>query len=293
MKKVLKTLIAVMMAVMLVFSVTACKDGGNGDDGVGVKYKKIDGVYTIYEYVQEEGVTELDLGKALGEGVTDVRIKKGAFSGNSKLTKIIVPDVVTKIDAGAFEKMGALVTLELPFIGQSAKSDVYYAESKKDEGKAVDSARTIAHIFGAEEYDLGAPVTVSYDDKSTTTCYMPLTFREVIVNATNEYSIPMYAFSGAVNLTSVVLNGKVDAIGQSAFSGCKELTAIELPETTVTVYENAFNGCAKLKTLTVKATAITVKDGAFVGTKLARTALDGKVNDLTDAMKDKIFGEVE
>lgn len=293
MKKVLKTLIAVMMAAMLVFSVTACKDSSNGDDGVGVEYKKIDGVYTIYEYVQEDDVTVLDLGEALEDDVTDVRIKKGAFSGNSKLTKIIVPDTVTKIDAGAFEKMGALVTLELPFIGESANSDAFYAESKKAEDKAVDAARTIAHLFGTEEYDMGAPVTVNYNDQSSSTCYMPLTFREVIVNATSEYSIPMYAFNGAVNLTSVVLKGKVDAIGENAFSGCKELTAIELPETTVTVYENAFNGCAKLKTLTVKAAEIIVKDGAFVGTKLARTALDGKVKDLTDAMKDKIFGEAE
>ena len=292
MKKVLKTLIAVMMAAMLVFSVTACKDGSNGDDGVGVEYKKIDGVYTIYNYGQEDDVTVLDLGEALGEDITDVRIKKGAFSGNSKLTKIIVPATVTKIDAGAFEKMGALVTLELPFVGESANSDIYYAESKKAEGKAVDSARTIAHLFGTEEYDMGAPVTVSYNDKSSTTCYMPLTFREVIINAESNYSIPMYAFSGAVNLTSVVLKGKVDAIGENAFKGCKELTEIELPETVTTICKDAFNGCAKLKTLTVKAETITVKEGAFVGTKLARTALDGRV-DFTEISKDKIFGEAE
>lgn len=293
MKKFLKTLIAVMMAAMLVFSVTACKNIGGDEELGGVKYKKIDGVYTVYEYVQEEDVTVLDLGEALGDDIDNVRIKKGAFSGNSKLTKIIVPTSVTKIDKGAFEKMGALVTLELPFIGESANSDAYYAESKTAEGKAVDAARTIAYIFGTEEYDMGAPVTVSYDSKSSTTCYMPLTFREVIVNATAEYSIPMYAFNGAVNLTSIVLKGKVDAIGQYAFAGCKELTAIELPETVVTVYENAFENCAKLKSLTVKAATITVKDGAFLGTKLARTALDGKVADLNDAMKDKIFGEVE
>lgn len=292
MKKVLKTLIAVMMAAMLVFSVTACKDGSNGDDGVGVEYKKIDGVYTIYNYGQEDDVTVLDLGEVLGEDITDVRIKKGAFSGNSKLTKIIVPATVTKIDAGAFEKMGALVTLELPFVGESANSDIYHAESKKAEGKAVDSARTIAHLFGTEEYDMGAPVTVSYNDKSSTTCYMPLTFREVIVNAESSYSIPMYAFSGAVNLTSVVLKGKVDAIGENAFKGCKELTEIELPETVVTICKDAFNGCAKLKTLAVKAETITVKEGAFVGTKLARTALDEKV-DFTKISKDKIFGEAE
>ena len=118
MKKVLKTLLVSLLAVCMVFPIAACDNTSNSANEPGLKYKKIHGVYTIYDYVQEEGVTTLDLGAKLPDDVTGVRIKKGAFEGNSTLKEIIVSDKVASIDAGAFQKMGALESLELPFIGK-------------------------------------------------------------------------------------------------------------------------------------------------------------------------------
>ena len=290
MKKVIKTVLVLMLALLLGLSMVACQDIDETPQEMKVKCKKIDGVYTVYDYVPGEGVTELNLDEVLDKDITDIRIKKGAFSGDSSLKKIIVPARVTSFDAGAFEEMGALESLEIPFVGASANSDAYYAESKAADGKAVDAARTIAHLFGTEEYDAGMAVTIKYDGTNSTTAYMPQTLREIVVNASEEYSIPMYAFNGAVNLTSIVLKGKIDAIGQNAFEGCKEIKEIELPETVATVYENAFLNCSKLNKLTVKK-ALDVKKGAFVGTKLAKDVLNDYVKDINDDIRKDIFGE--
>jgi hypothetical protein len=292
MKKFLKIIMAVALAVCFVLPVVGCDTGASSTSEPGLKYKKIGGVYTVYDYVQEEGVTTLDLGEKLPADVTNVRIKKGAFAGNATLTKIIVSDKITKIDKGAFEKMGALVTLEVPFIGKSAHSDVIVGETAKGEDKAVDAERTIAHFFGADEYDAGIAITVKHNVNDSTTCYMPLSFKEVIVNATSDYSIPMYAFNGAVNLSSIKLVGKIDLIGESAFDGVKELKEIEIPETVTKIYSGAFANCSKLATLKFSgiSTLKEVEENAFANTALKDTALDG-VLVLTAEQKADIFGK--
>ena len=292
MKKFLKILMAVALAVCFVLPVVGCDSSASGTDEPGLKCKKIGGVYTVYDYVQEEGVTVLDLGEKLPEDVTDVRIKKGAFSGNGTLTKIIVSDKVSKIDQGAFEKMSALVTLEVPFVGKSAHSDVTIGETAKGEDKAVDAERTIAHFFGTSEYDAGIAITVKYNANDSTTCYMPVTFKEVIVNATSDYSIPMYAFNGAVNLSYIKLNGKIDLIGENAFEGVKEIKEVEIPATVTKIYSSAFANCSKLATLKFSGTSTLkeVEENAFAGTALKDTALDGVLN-LSADEKVEIFGE--
>lgn len=276
----------------MLFPIAACNDSNGANDTPGLKYKKINGVYTVYDYVQEDGVTELDIGAKLPVDVTDVRIKKGAFEGNSQLQKIIVSDKITTIDEGAFQKMGALVSLELPFVGKNANSDVTLGETKKDEDKSVDSQRTIAHLFGTEEYDAGVAITVYYNENDSVTCYVPVTFKEVIVNATTEYSIPMYAFNGAVNLTAITIKGKIDEIGEYAFAGVKELTTAYIPATVTTIRVGAFKNCAKLATLKIEvgSTLSKVEKEAFVSTKIKDTAFDGILT-LTDAQKADIFGE--
>ncbi len=291
MKKVLKLLLISVLTVCMCLPIVACSNGNTGSSTPGLKVKKINGVYTIFDYVQEEGVEELNIGASLADGVSDVRIRKGAFEGNSSLKKIIVSDKVTEIDEGAFQKMSALESLELPFVGKTAHSDAYIGETKKDEDKAVDAARTIAYLFGTEEYDAGVSISVSYNSASKTTCYMPYTLKEIIVNATSDYSIPMYAFSGAVNLNKIVLKGKIDAIGEYAFSGVKELTEITIPTTVKSIYTGAFKDCTKLAKLNISGVTLNkVEKQAFVNTALKDTALNGAIT-LTAEQKTEIFGE--
>ncbi len=294
MKKLLKILLISLLAISMIMPIMACSNPSDSSKTPGLKYKKNakTGNYEITSYIQEEGVTVLDLGAKLPAEATSVRIKKDAFSGNSKLTKVIVPETVVLIDAGAFAKMSALEVLEVPFIGKTANADTYYGESKKHEDKATDSARTIAHFFGSSEYDAGIKVDISYNSASSQSCYMPLSLKEIVVKNSAGYRIPMYAFNGAVNLTSIKLEGKITAIGENAFANVKQLAKMEIPESVEKIHNNAFNGCENLSTLTFigKSKLNTVEKNAFKGTKLNDTALDSVIT-LSAEQKTEIFGE--
>lgn len=278
MKKFLNMIITVALVTIVALSMVACTNTTtNSSDKKGLLIKKIDGVYTVYDYVDDgSNLDTLDMGEIFAQkeiADEDVRIKKGAFDGNSTLKKIIVPANVVTIDAGAFRNMQKLETLEVPFIGLSSNADAYYRETGSAEGKATDAARTIAHFFGTESYDAGQAITINYG-ASTVTCFMPVTFANVIVNASGEldcretYGIPMYAFNGATNLKSIELKGdKLGAIGVNAFGGCVALTKVEIPATVKTIYEDAFKGCAKLETVTIKGSNVDIRDGAFEDTK--------------------------
>lgn len=255
MKKALKIFLASLLVFAMALTLTACS-GNDNNSKKGLLVKKIDGVYTVYDYVDAgNGITELDIGKSLAsKGINEeYNIKEGAFEGNNTLTKIIVSGKVNEIDAGAFKDMISLRTLEVPFIGRNVNSDAYYLESAASEGKSVDRERTIAHFFGDTIYDEGSKVTVNYGAGSAI-CFVPKNFHEIIVNATltaegkDAYYIPMYAFNGATNLYKVTLKGdKLGGVGDSAFANCSKLSEVIIEGANLDVKDNAFSGCAQLK----------------------------------------------
>ena len=271
MKKILKILIVSIIALACALSMVGCDDPQNKNNEPGLHYKKINGVYTIYKYNAQEGVEVLDIDSAIADkSIVNIRIRKGAFAGNNSLKSIIVPERVTEIEAGAFKDMKVLESITLPFVGKNANADAYLGQTKDAVNKSVDKARTIAHLFGTEEYDAGLAITVNYDSVNSSTVYVPRTFKSVTVKTSAEYTIPMYAFSGAANLLEVKIEGNVKGVGESAFYNCKEL-----------------------RTLTITAPLTIVYKNALVGTKVARTALDGvSTLTLTDEIKNDIFGEI-
>ena len=252
MKRFLKVLLTAILLVGLVLCSVGCGEGRNAkEETPGLKYKKDadTGFYTIYGYVQEQDVYELDLGKATdkdGNAIVVGKIASGAFSGNDALTKIIVPDTVTEISAGAFKNMNSLEELVLPFIGKTANSDAYPDETNgegksKDVEKSTNIERTLAYLFGTEAYDKGAKVTVKYGTE-TAEYYIPAYFKKVTVKVktSEEYSIPMYAFSGMGLIREVELCEGVVAIGDNAFSSCHDLTNVVIPSSVTKIYKEAF-----------------------------------------------------
>jgi hypothetical protein len=273
MKKALKTFFVALLVLAVSVACVACTGDGQTVTAKGLKIKKIDGVYTIYDYVDEgNGVTELDIGAILAEkNITEkYNIKSGAFADNDTLTKIIVSNKVNEVGAGAFRNMKALQSLEVPFVGKTVNADAFPYETAAAADKSVDRERTLAHYFGTESYEQSTKILINYGS-SNLACYVPMTFKEVVVNATvtvegkDFYSIPMHAFDGATNLTSIVLKGdKLGAIGQNAFNGCVNVKNIVIPSTVTTIYENAFSNCTKLETV-ITSSNLEIKDNAFNG----------------------------
>ena len=291
MKKVFNLLLIAVLAVVTAFSTVGCTvDPSSSNSKKGISGSLVEEcVYEIRHYYAEDGVDTLDLGELkLPAGATEIRIKKNAFKNNDTLKSIVVPATVTEIETGAFSNMQILESIELPFVGRYAKADAYYYENAKAEKKAVDAERTIAHIFGTEEYDDGSAVTVNYGAGSTT-CYMPVTLDKIVINAAEDYSIPMYAFNGMAK-GSVELKGNVIAIGEKAFAGTG-FASITLPATVKTIYTGAFDGASVQSVIFADgASEIVVKAEAFANCKLLKKVGFSTVNANTVDLS--VFSEI-
>lgn len=291
MKKLFKILITLILVVTTAFTVIGCNGGGNGatgEKGVFCKKDSKTGTYILYDYVADGTTTSLDVASAVtnkyGKDAIVGSIKKGAFSGDNSLTEIIVPDTVTEIAGGAFEKMRKLEKITLPFIGRTANSDAYIGESyKENEEDCINEERIFCYIFGTEEYEDSSKITANYG-AATVDYYLPANFESVSVGSNKEgaelYSIPAYAFNGLSILLNVKLLDNIDAIGEYAFGNCSALGSVNISKNVKTIYNNAFEGCAQLKTgLTFDegATLETIKDKAFYKTEIKNLVLPSSV----------------
>ncbi len=283
MNKVLKHIIITVLALVCACSFIACTDGEDGTKDKGLLCKKINGVYTIYKYVDEgEGVTELDIEKELAElEITDtnIRIQSQAFNGNDTLEKVIVPSSVTKIEKGAFAGMKKLKEITLPFVGMTARADVAVGDTADDTSnpieKSVDAERTIAHIFGDTEYAEGIAQSISYGTGEATVCYFPVSLKKITVKPQGEYNIPASAFNGMTKAVEIVLDGSIKEIGNSAFANVKQMDEITLPASITKIHDNAFSGASALETINLSALTNLSEIGAkaFNGTALKEIIL--------------------
>ena len=297
MNKFLKSLIVLMLALLVGLTAVACaEEGGKTEGKKGLLYKKINGVYTIYDYVDEgEGKTELNIADYLEEGVDNVRIQTQVFNGNETIKKVIVPSTVTQIDKGAFAGMKALEELTIPFVGMTSYADVKVgvtADDPEDEiVKSVDSERTIAHLFGDGEYTEAAAIAVNYGTGSnqSVTCYVPITLEKITIKAEGEYKIPACAFNGFNMPVEIAIEGNVTEIGAYAFAGATQINAIKLPATITKIHEGAFSGASNLKNINFnELTALTeISEKAFANTGLVDVVIPANVQKIgNEAFKD-------
>ncbi len=233
MKKFISFIVAVMLIVLAMFTLTACDDDKNSSSK-GLLYKKFSGddFYTVYGFV-DDGKTLgdnkiLDIAKfAEDNKITIGAIKSEAFKGNDKINGIIVPTTVTEIGESAFAGMPNLKELTVPFIGKNKNADAKISSTGASENKSVDRERTIFYWFDTTEFDEGAQITTKYNSSaSETTYYLPRNFKSLTINALEDYKIPAYACYGNVLLETVKLTN-VSELGEYSFYNCRNLDKLE------------------------------------------------------------------
>jgi len=192
-------------------------------------------------------------------------IASSAFSGNTTLTSVTIPNSVTNIGNKAFMNCTALTSITLndtlTNIGQYAFANTKLTEIVLPDslvavgqgalmgvntltkltvpfigGSHQTSNKYIGFIFGASGY-------VANES------YVPATLKTIVLSDACK-SIPAYSMVGCKGLETVVIGSGVQFIGISAFQNCENFNKIYIPATVTSIpanayyYNSSFFGCS-------------------------------------------------
>ena len=181
-------------------------------------------------FMGNTGITSL----ALPEGIKT--IERQTFSDCYKLESVSIPDSVTVISSGAFENC---IHLNSVFISKNVEliGDGAFLHCMRLTDFSVSEENPVYVFMDGALYD---------KNKSALVMYLITSPDETYTIADDTLSIGSYAFSGAVNLTSVNIPETVTEIGKYAFQNCLGLTNIDLPESVSRIGSGIFMNCREL-----------------------------------------------
>ncbi len=212
--------------------------GGGSSTGTGSGGS----TYTIYTYSLDDdnnatitgyngNVTALSIPETI-DGYTVTAIGSSAFSGNTKLRVVVIPDTVTSIGNSAFKNCTSLTKVTLSSNLTTLSYYAFYGCTALTTITIPASLTSCPTYYGScgPFNNSGLQVAVIEDGAET---------------------IPAYLFYGASNLVSVTIPDSVTSIGVSAFQGCTSLTGVVLPDTLTSLGSYAFYGCKSLTEITI------------------------------------------
>ncbi len=160
-------------------------------------------------------------------------ISANGFEDCTGITKVTLPDTITRISTRAFRYATALEEINIPngvkYIGENAFA--YCVQLKE-----ITIPDTVTHIGkGAFRYtsleNVVIPESVIYTDTNNT-------------GGKNLFTAESL-FDNCRSLKSVTLPSSITEIGQFAFDWCENLETLIIPEGVTKIWNNAFEGCSK------------------------------------------------
>ncbi len=210
-----------------------CEKCGNCD----FSYTVSDGKVTITGYTGPKG--EVTIPTTLG-GYPVESIKAEAFSGNSNIVSIVIPDNIVTGDV-VLKDMPNLTTVTL--------------------GNNITlSADAFSGCPAFEKLIFSDTVTAIPDNYLANN-----TVIKEIVLGSNVETIGVSAFESCTALENINLSN-VSEIGSKAFYSCTSLYAVQLGDKIDTINESVFEGCSSLSELTLGANIKTIEGFAFAQT---------------------------
>ena len=229
---------------------------------------EIDGIY--YNLNHEEKSAEV-IGTSLRELVipetigyenriyTVKSIRKEAFSDNSNLTSVTIPDSVTQIGEGAFRYC---INLKNVTLSKSIESIQKY---------------TFHWCYGLREINIPQNVKI-IDDFAFCNCQ---SLAEIKIPNHVEI-IGKSTFNGIINITSIEIPSSVISIGESAFGGCNNLTSVSLSEGLQVIDDTAFGNTA-ITSIVIPNSVVRIGVRAFAYCKqLKSISIGSSINEICE-----------
>lgn len=246
--------------------VCAC---GHEFETKGLNFKlKTDGSYSVSGYNGTE--TEIYIpSKHDGKAVTE--ISRGAFS-SSAVTKVTVANGITKIGNEAFFACNALTEIKVPDAVETIGNLAF---------SSCGGLRTVA--VGAGVRTIGeqaftscpalATITVSAENEAFTAvgnCLIAAATKTLIAGC---------------KTSKIPTDGSVTAIGARAFSGCVDLTSIVIPDCVTEIAASAFEDCTGLAEIAIGRGVAKIGSHAFYHCTALKRVIYGGTQAEWDAIK--------
>ena len=205
----------------------------NKEDNSGISEEAKENVTDIDSPESEtidakKNLTEIDFPES--ETIIDIF----AYSGNTNIESVTIPNGIITICEGAFQGCTSLKYLHIP------------ASVTEIEKFAYDGCPNLTI-----DVDEGNPVYSSQDGllilKEKATIIWASRQIEHVVIPKSISIIGNRLFEDHPALKSVIIPDSVVEIGYSSFSNCGGLTAITVPDSVLEIGEDAFSGCSKLE----------------------------------------------
>lgn len=161
-------------------------------------------------------------------------IADNAFQNTPKLTGIVIPESMKRIQPNAFQNCYGLINITLPdnieYIGDHAfENTAYY----NDESKWKNGILYLGnYIIGVKENESGI-YNIAYGTK-----FVGNEFKDLYTSVKN--FIPVKA---------VKIPETISAVSELAFVNCTSMESVYLPKSLTKIEKNAFGGCRELKTV--------------------------------------------
>ena len=187
----------------------------------------------------------------------DIDTTKQWFIGEATVTKVVIPEGVTKINSYAFANLTALEEIVLPSTLESIEYGAFFGCTALQ--KITFSGENNVIIISQSAFE-------NCDLRGT-------------IDLTGTCVISDYAFAGNQNLEGVTTSDKLLSIGEYAFAGCKKLTNVTIAADKVKYGPYAFTGCEALREFRVNAAVL--PEGMFYECKnMERVTVGSDVNDI-------------
>ena len=206
-----------------------CIDCGFVRGSDGIEYAR-DGAAPRYVVVSGAGCTDevIYIAEKI-DGYPVEIIGTEAFSGNTRVTKIVIPKTVKSIGVNAFSDCTSLKSVNIPE-GIAAIDDSAFSGCSSLEFTERDGV----YYIGGDDNPYAYLSHIA--DKETLVCNI----------ADGVRYISRAAFRGCVNIEKIVIPEGVGVIGDGTFSGLTSLRELSLPSTVYSVGKYATAGCKSL-----------------------------------------------
>ena len=221
------------------YSTGACSICGYPQPSENLEYVKTSNTTCRLKNIGTCSDTEIVVPTSVNKLIV-TEVAGAAFSDNTSVTKVILPDTITSMGGSVFLNCTALTDVKLPknvttlntefFSGCASLVNVTLPE-------ALQSVETGVFKGCSSLKEIALPETVT--------------------------TLSAELFSDCYSLKSVSFSDKVKEIPQSAFEGCFALEEFDLPDGVTAIQDKAFHSCRALKKLDLPEGLRTIGLSAF------------------------------